>query len=173
LTVDEKNDMSMLVNNITDKMMKQIAKIFDSPPVSPATDDEPPHSWIPSFLQKENKAPTPKPVPQVPSASQGSPKPYSRAHEIIEKEENEAMTPQLSELKKEALAFFAKWRTGLMTRIRELKVSEQAPSPAPAGRGARGGIRGGRGMPRGRGVPLPARGRGGRGGRLTVQTPSM
>ncbi|KAM0486124.1 hypothetical protein ACHAPX_000826 [Trichoderma viride] len=85
----------------------------------------------------------------------GSSKPFDKTHDIIEKEEKEAMTPQLRELKKEALIFFRKWQTIVLQRVRDIAVSDQ-PGPQLSIRG-RG--RGMRGMPRGRGG-------GGRGGGL-------
>lgn len=63
------------------------------------------------------------------------------------------MTPQLSELKKEALAAFKKWQTLVLQRLRDITVNDpQSTQTVARGRG-RGG-RGGGGF----------RGRGGRGG---------
>ncbi|GFP54136.1 uncharacterized membrane protein C6F6.13c [Trichoderma asperellum] len=77
----------------------------------------------------------------------GSSKTFDRPHETIEKEEKEAMTPQLRELKKEALIFFRKWQNIVLQRVRDIAVSDHPVSQL----NTRGRGRGMRGMPRGRG----------------------
>ena len=150
----EKNDLTTLVNAITEKMHNDISIIFDSPPVSPVLAEKGHHHWLwlPLLHRDENKE-------NIPTSSRmfqrgtGNPVPYKKAHSIIKKEEKEAMTPQLGELKKEALAFFRKWQTAVLQRIRDINVSDpQAAQGNSRGRG-RGLIRGG------------TRGRGGRGGK--------
>lgn len=151
ISVAEKNDLNTLVNAISEKMHRDISNIFDSPPLAPIKGEHGHHHWLSLSLIhcKENRPPTSQPHPS--GRGDGS-KAYKQAHQIVEKEENEAMTPQLGELKKETLIFFRKWQTAVLTRLRDLNVSETAAPPAnPRGRGR--GFRGG------------GRGRGGRGGR--------
>lgn len=155
LSLAEKNDYNTLVSAITDKLLNNISSIFDSPPVSPVESAHGFHHWLslPLIHRKENKPSLP--ASQAVKAG-GLSETYTMAHQIIEKEEKEAMTPQLKELKKDALTFFRKWQGNVLTRLRELKVNDpNAEQEASRGRGRGRGARGGRG-PRG--------GRGGRGG---------
>lgn len=92
---------------------------------------------------------------------------YDKTREIIEKEEKEAMTPQLRELKKEALTFFRKWQTIVLQRLRDIAVNDQPGAQASS----RGRGRGLRGPPRGRGGG--GRGGGPSRGPLTLATGSM
>lgn len=157
----EKNDLATLVNAITEKMHKDISNIFDSPPVTPINGEHGHHHWLslPLLHRKENKENMP-PSSQTFQQGGGSSSSYRKTHDIIEKEEKEAMTPQLRELKKEALTFFRKWQTVILQRIRDISVSD----PQAAQGGIRGRGRGGaRGVTRGRG------GRVSRGG-LTLAT---
>ena len=150
LAVAEKNDLITLVTAITEKMLKDICNIFDSPPISPVDSDYGHHHWLllPRFHHNENI---------VPSCFSGAKAPedktYNKAHHIIEKEEKEAMTPQLRELKKEALVFFRKWQNLVLQRLKDMSISETPPPQANTR---------GRGRGNARGAP---RGRGGRGGR--------
>lgn len=161
----EKNDLTTLVNAITERMHNNISTIFDSPPVTPVLEEQV-HNywlWLPLLHRKEDKENIP-PSSGIFQRGAGSSTPYNKASSIIKKEEKEAMTPQLGELKKEALAFFRKWQASILQRIREINVSDpQAVQGNSRGRG-RGFIRGG--TPRGRG------GRGGKTGRggLTLAT---
>lgn len=155
LSIAEKNDLVTLVNAITERMARDISNIFDSPPVAPIQSDHDHHHhhWLLLPLhhhQKQHKSTSHSlmGIKQI-----GSSKPFDKTHDIIEKEEKEAMTPQLRELKKEALIFFRKWQGIVLQRVRDIAVSDQ-PGPQLSIRG-RG--RGMRGMPRGRGG-------GGRGG---------
>ncbi|KAK1674425.1 hypothetical protein BDP55DRAFT_694805 [Colletotrichum godetiae] len=172
LTLEEKNELINLVSNILDSMQDQISNIFHSPPITPATTEDPQHSWLSlSLLKKGNSKPA---VPQTqPSANKenaGSASTsnqqkggltYNKAHEIVEKEEKEAMTPQLQELKKECLVVFRKWQGNVLTRAKDISVKDPEASAASAGRG------GGRGAG-GRGTT--PRDRGGRSGTLSVKT---
>lgn len=160
LSIAEKNDLVTLVNAITERMARDISNIFDSPPVAPLQSDHDHHHhhWLllPLHHQKQHK-PTSHSLMGIKRI--GSSKPFEKTHDIIQKEEKEAMTPQLRELKKEALIFFRKWQTIVLQRVREIAVSDQpAPHLSIRGRG-----RGMRGMPRGRGG-------GGRGGSM-VRSP--
>ncbi|OHW99888.1 DUF726 domain-containing protein [Colletotrichum incanum] len=182
LTIDEKNELISLVSNILDSMQDQISNIFHSPPITPATTQDPNNSWLSLSLfkntanaitQSQNTADKENARPSSASAQQDAGKTYNRAHEIVEKEEKEAMTPQLQELKKECLVVFRKWQGNVLTRAKDISVRDPEASAAPAGRGSRGSRgprdgRGDRGTPKGgRGTP---RGRGGRGGPLGVKT---
>ncbi|CCF38364.1 hypothetical protein CH063_09466, partial [Colletotrichum higginsianum] len=183
LTIDEKDELISLVSNILDSMQDQISNIFHSPPITPATTEDPQHSWLSLSLlknkasaisQSQSTANKENTRPSSSSAQQDAGKTYKKAHDIVEKEEKEAMTPQLQELKKECLVVFQKWQGNVLTRAKDISVKDpEASSAGPAGRGGRGGRgtrggRGDRGTPQGgRGTP---RGRGGRGGPLSVKT---
>jgi len=182
LTLDEKNELISLVNNILDSMQDQISNIFHSPPITPATAEDPGNSWLSLslFKNKANAITQPQSIankenarPSSASTQQNAAKTYNRAHEIVEKEEKEVMTPQLQELKKECLVVFKKWQGNVLTRAKDISVRDPEVSNTPAGRGGRGGRgarggRGDRGMPQG-GRAAP-RGRGGRGDPLGVKT---
>ncbi|KAK1972140.1 DUF726-domain-containing protein [Colletotrichum sublineola] len=182
LTLDEKNELISLVSNILDSMQDQISNIFHSPPITPATVEDPNNSWLSLSLFKNTSNAITQPQsaankenvrPSSASTQQNAAKTYNRAHEIVEKEEKEAMTPQLQELKKECLVVFKKWQGNVLTRAKDISVRVPEASTSPTDRGGRGGrgTRGGRGD---RGTPqggrAAPRGRGGRGGPLGVKT---
>lgn len=189
LTLEEKNELINLVSNILDSMQDQISNIFHSPPITPATTEDPQHSWLSLSLLKNKVSGTPA-APQ--SQSQGGANKentgpastsnqqkgsltYNKAHEIVEKEEKEAMTPQLQELKKECLVVFRKWQGNVLTRAKDISVKDPEASAAQASRGGRGAVRGARGGRGDRGAPqggrgTAPRGRGSRGGALSVKT---
>ncbi|PHH85577.1 hypothetical protein CDD83_219 [Cordyceps sp. RAO-2017] len=126
VSIAERNDLTTLVSAITEKMHDDISTIFDSPPASAAlaqherlhhhhhNKQHHHHRFSLAIFNchaadKENDA-------LAASASQSNlggdgSKTYAKAHQIVEKEEAEAMTPQLGELKKEALLFFRKWQS--------------------------------------------------------------
>ena len=153
ISLAEKKDLLTLVSAITDRQHNDISTIFDSPPVSPVDNTHGHHHWLalPLLCKKESKLNI---MPSVHMHKTNSaPNNYEKTHDIIEKEEKQAMTPQLSELKKEALAAFKKWQALVLQRLRDITVHDpQSTQAAVRGRG-RGG-RGGGGF----------RGRGGRGG---------
>ncbi|KAH7321131.1 hypothetical protein B0I35DRAFT_501248 [Stachybotrys elegans] len=163
ISIAEKNDLITLVNAITERLHNNISNIFDSPPISPIIGGNENHQWLSLPLlhrkdrsqDKENESPLSSQTGK-PSIGDGS-KSFHKAHGIIEKEEKEAMTPQLQELKKEAVTFYQKWQTMLLNRLREVAVQEPAAQPPTRGRG-----RGCRGNARGRG--------GGRGGKVNPIT---
>ncbi|KAF5511702.1 putative membrane protein [Colletotrichum siamense] len=182
-SLEEKNEIIKLVSDVLDNMKDQISNIFHSPPITPASTENPQHSWLSlSLLKGRGSKPTPSPQPQPQLAGKENPtsssggdgagKTYAKAHEIVEKEEKEAMTPQLQELKKECLVVFTKWQGNVLLRVKDISVKDPDAAEAPAARGGRGGrgsrgARGDRGAPQGgRGTP---RGRG-RGGNLSVKT---
>ncbi|KEY70100.1 hypothetical protein S7711_09098 [Stachybotrys chartarum IBT 7711] len=150
ISLAEKNDLVTLVNAITEKMLNDISSIFDSPPITPIQGYHGHHHWLSLSLltHKGNKENTPPTTYPGKSTQGDGSKSYSKTHHIIEKEEKEAMTPQLQELKKEAVTFYQKWQTLFLNRIRELSVQEQPAQtngppfqPRGRGRGARGSVR--------------------------------
>ncbi|WYZ37295.1 hypothetical protein EsH8_II_000801 [Colletotrichum jinshuiense] len=183
LTLEEKNELINLVGNVLENMKDQLSNIFHSPPITPATTEDPQHSWLSLSLAKNKTGNNPaasqsrsnvnKEAAGPSSASsnqQSTGKLYDKAHGIVEKEEKEAMTPQLQELKKECLVVFKKWQGNVLTRAKDISVNDPDASAGRGGRGGRGtrGGRGDRGAPQGgRGTQ---RGRGGRGGPLSVKT---
>ena len=152
ISLAEKNDLCTLVNAITEKIHKEISNIFDAPPLHLVENEQGHnHGLLRSLLHrddKENKPPSYQPSSMA--KGDGS-KTYIKTHEIIEKEEQEALTPQLKELKKEALVFFRKWQNSILQRMRDINVND----PAQLQNNVRGRGRGMRGS--------PSRGRGGRG----------
>ncbi|KAM0348428.1 hypothetical protein ACHAPU_004401 [Fusarium lateritium] len=170
LSVAERNDLTTLITAITEKLHNDISVIFDSPPVTPTLGDVGDighHHWLALSIQtngKENINPQSrsleKGVTKVPIASQ----PSVDTPEQAEKENSETATPQLRELKKEALTFFRKWQSIFLQRLRDISVSESTTSQSNMrgrGRGNARGVRGGR-VARG--------GRGGARGGLTLAT---
>ncbi|KAM6518210.1 hypothetical protein FSOLCH5_006984 [Fusarium solani] len=160
----ERNDLVTLINAITEKLHNDISIIFDSPPVTPVLGDQDigHHQLLALSLRNTKENANHKLSSQVKRATQ-VPQPSSKVAESGEKGDAEEITPQLRELKKEALLFYRKWQTIAMQRFRDLSVMEaNAPQTNIRGRG-RGSTRGVRGGRAGRG------GRGGRGG-LTVTT---
>lgn len=156
ISLAEKNDLTTLVSAITERLHRDISNIFDSPPVTPVDNGHGHHHWLslPLLSRKDSRLNI-LPSIHVHKADNDASKGYTKTHQIIEKEEKEAMTPQLRELKKEALAFFRKWQALIVQRLKDITVNDpQASQGAPRGRG-RGGFRGGNSF----------RGRGARGGR--------
>ncbi|KAF4456784.1 hypothetical protein F53441_1135 [Fusarium austroafricanum] len=164
LSVAERNDLTTLITAITEKLHNDISVIFDSPPVTPTLGDLGDighHHWLALSLKtnrKENVKPRSsslgKLVTNLPQSS-------ADTAQSPDKEGAENITPQLRELKKEALVFFRKWQSIFLQRLRDISVTESnAPQANNRGRG-RGTARGGRVARGGRG--------GGRGG-LTLAT---
>ncbi|KAG5983930.1 hypothetical protein E4U55_006713 [Claviceps digitariae] len=161
----EKNDFVTLVNAITENMHRDISNMFDSPPVRPIRGETEQHHWLslPLLGRRGSNKENVSALETFRDKSHGlSTTTYKKTHQIIEKEENEAMTPQLRELKKEALAYFRKWQGNVLQRLREINVNDSIPyisGSRARGRGVvRGGYRAGRG------------GRGGRGGGTVALT---
>jgi hypothetical protein len=175
LTFEEKNAIVSLMTSLTDKMQRNLSLSFDSPPVTPATNEYPQNTWLSLPLMKENVVPiaTNSKESVATTATKGprrknSSRTCSKAREILEKEENEAMTPHMQELKKEAITSFKKWQNIVLQRVRDIIVKEpetlntansesllscggrgRGASEARGARGQRGGraSRGGRGLP--------------------------
>ncbi|CAG7556650.1 unnamed protein product [Fusarium equiseti] len=173
LSAAEKNDLTTLITAITEKLHNDISIIFDSPPVTPTLGDLSlnnidqvdigHHHWLALSLQTNGKE---NADPRHSNAGNGMPK-ITRTDETAapspDKEESEAITPQLRELKKEALVFFRKWQSIFLQRLRDISVTESNGSQSNMRGRGRGNARGARGGRAARG------GRGGRGG-LTLAT---
>ncbi|QPH05988.1 hypothetical protein C2857_004148 [Epichloe festucae Fl1] len=159
ISLAEKNDFVTLVNAITENMHRDVSNMFDSPPVRPIRGQAEQNHWLslPLLHRRESNKENESTLNTFRGNGQGpSSTTYENTHQIIEREENEAMTPQLRELKKEALAYFRKWQGNVLQRLREMDVNDSMSCVSGSrarGRGARGGYRAGRS------------GRGGRGGR--------
>lgn len=136
-------------------MHNDISNIFDSPPVSPVSQEASQHHWLSLPLAyrraKENGLPSSRTYQQAGSSS----KSYNKAHNSTEHEEKESITPQLRELKKESLAFFRKWQTTILARLRDTTVADPNVAQGDARGHGRGGIRG---AFRGRGSERAGRG---------------
>lgn len=164
ISAAERNDLSTLVNAITDRMNNGISNIFDSPPVSPVQDEFHQHHWLSLSLKdrqdKENRSP---------SLRQTNGSAASKAaiddHLATEHSNADGITPQLQELRKEALVSFRRWQALVITRLREISVNDAGVNNQLAFRGRGRGFRGVRGT---RGAVRGGRG-GGRGG-LTLTT---
>lgn len=155
----EKNDFITLVNAITENMHRDLSNMFDSPPVRPIRGEIEQHHWLslPLLRRRGSNKENVLALDAFRNNSHGlSTTTYKKAHQIIEKEENEAMTPQLRELKKEALAYLRKWQSSVLQRLREINVNDSIPHVSGSRTRGRGGARGGYRAGRG--------GRGGRGG---------
>ncbi|KJZ80415.1 hypothetical protein HIM_00265 [Hirsutella minnesotensis 3608] len=150
ITAVEKNEVNVLVCAITEKMHDDISVNFDSRSASPLPDEQGGHHQLSLAIyhrqgeNKEDKAPEPISSPSKTAGAQS--KSYARAHETLEREERETMTPHLRELRKEAIDSFRKWQGEIIRRTREMFVRE-APGPQNAfrgrgGRAQRGGSRG-------------------------------
>ncbi|PHH73204.1 hypothetical protein CDD82_5610 [Ophiocordyceps australis] len=167
ISLAERNDLTTLVGAITDKMHNDIGAIFDSPPVTPVWSDHDHHHWLSLALFHRRHGDHKENNPSLVSSSLPMPKPkfvgdgskvYSKAHGIVEKEETQAMTPQLCELKKEALTFFRKWQNAIIQRTRDIIVTDASSTSTAQANNVRGrGGRGFRGGPRGRGGRGPPR----------------
>jgi hypothetical protein len=151
LSTAEKNDLFTLINAITEKLHNDITSIFESSPVTPTTCENGHHHWLlmPLLRPRDGISHAAHLMKEIRKTNE--PTSYEKAHDIIDKEEKQSMSPQLGELKKEAEAYFRKWQTLLLQRVRDIVVND-IPD-------AQGGHRG-----RGRGVRGAVRGRGGRGG---------
>jgi hypothetical protein len=160
VSVAEKNDLIILVTAISEKMYRDINRLFDSQQVAPLDDNgDEMHNWLALALTLTQK---PEKSFSRPSTS-GSGKParspttaYYQSSDM-DSGDDQSMTPQLQELKREAIAFFRKWQAALLQRLRDIGVSDIEPeqaswrgrgrvtrsrSRARIGRAARGGGRG-------------------------------
>lgn len=162
ISIAERNDLITLVSAITERMHANISNVFDSPPITPIEDGHGHLHWLSLSLSqlKENKPPNS--LSQLSITDSDESNPQKPTGKVVEKEEGEAMTPQLRELKREALLYFRKWQAAVLQRLRDMSVTE----PTTFNTGSRGRGRGYRGGFRGRGSRGSAPGRGG----LTLAT---
>ncbi|KAM5384302.1 hypothetical protein ACJZ2D_001607 [Fusarium nematophilum] len=160
LSVAERNDFVTLITAITETLHNNISLIFDSPPVTPVLGDSGDtghHHWLSFSLQNGKENIQPRASSQVHKPAQAY-QPSKKTTEATDKEDPETITPQLKELKKEALIFFRKWQAIVVQRFRDISVMDtNTPQANVRGRG-RGSPRGMRGGRASRGA------RGGRGG---------
>ena len=156
ISLAERNDLVSLVTAITEKLHSDLETMFDSPPVRPQ--DPHPNShyqWLSLSLSSSRNEINKE---SVSTGSKGRRRgKYARAQalktvqRVAERQTTASLTPQLRELKKEASAFFRKWQSAVLQRLREIGVNDatiSSPGLRGRGRGPRGtcrGIRGGRG----------------------------
>lgn len=149
ISIAEKNGLTVLVNEVTDKIHNEISGIFDSTRLSSFATEYGHHNWLGRSMLPINKENMPPPSSQPSSLARGDgSERYNQTHQLLEKEEKESLSPQLSELKKEALTLFRKWQNTLLHRMRDIVVND--PNNLNAnfrgrGRGTRGGPVRGRG----------------------------
>lgn len=161
ISIAERNDLATLMNAITEKLHNNISVVFDSPPVTPVLGELGNNTWLSLSPQsgKENIDPN---VPSQLKRPLENSKPYSKPSLSNDNDDDESITPQLQELRKEALVFFRKWQACILQRLRDMNVNEANIPPTNfRGRG-RANFRGARGARAGRG------GRGGNRGGLTL-----
>lgn len=157
VSASEKSDLIILVTAITEKMYRDINRLFDSPQGPLLKEQGPNPNWLALALrhhesnEKENAAP---PI----SFANKPPQPVRKQPQIHEDTTAGSLPTQLQELKKEAIIHFRKWQANLLQRLRDLAVVNPDEQQASRGRGrgyrgaaprARGGGRGGK--PNGRG----------------------
>jgi hypothetical protein len=151
ISLAEKNDLVTLVNAITEKIHKDVGNMFDSPPVTALGGQQSDHHGLFRSMThhggKENLPPPSQPSSMTIGDGSST---YIKTHQVVDKEEQESLTPQLRELKKEALLALRKWQSLVVSRMRDLVVTDSVMM-STNGRGRGRGVRG-----------SPVRGRGGR-----------
>ncbi|KAJ9149285.1 DUF726-domain-containing protein [Pleurostoma richardsiae] len=147
LTPGQKAELVQLVTRVTDRLYKQLNDIFDCPPLSDSMNIQnrlktwlvvPPQlSLNADSSQSDQKEDTKAPELQRGKDNDLAHQDEARAQGVIEKEEREALTPSMSELKKEVLVHFKKWQTSMLKRVSDISVSNttqqrqgQGPSKA-------------------------------------------
>ncbi|KAM5352003.1 hypothetical protein ACJ41O_004726 [Fusarium nematophilum] len=126
LSVAERNDFVTLITAITETLHNNISLIFDSPPVTPVLGDSGDtghHHWLSFSLQNGKENIQPRASSQVHKPAQAY-QPSKKTTEATDKEDPETITPQLKELKKEALIFFRKWQAIVVQRFRDISVMD-------------------------------------------------
>lgn len=173
ISVAERTELVNLINTITEKMLRDINSLFDSPPIDSHSTSENADSLVNclSLALHNYNCRQQQQVNIKLQSSRSSFDPKSRGskivHNIAAVEEKKSISPQLIELKKEAVAFFKKWQGNVLQKFRDINVAAEppvnsAPSTVKASRGiARGrssgrGIRGGGGGGSSRGGGLTA-----------------
>ncbi|KAL1881979.1 hypothetical protein VTK73DRAFT_3308 [Phialemonium thermophilum] len=128
LTAGEKNELSLLVSKITDRMQQQITRVFDATGVGDPQKNSPPSFWskLPANLrdlslshrEKEN-------VNLVNTEPKEGPADADAAAPGTKKEK-EALG--LEELKKETLQYFRRWQTAVQRRVADISVKNTSAS---------------------------------------------
>ncbi|OAA76189.1 DUF726 domain protein [Akanthomyces lecanii RCEF 1005] len=155
----ERSDLIILVTAITEKMYRDINGLFDSPPIPYMEGEGRDRNWLALALREQQSGDKENAVP--PKTFANRPVGSAVRKPSLHEEEDDETTPQLQELRREAVAFFRKWQSSLLQRVKELAVTTVEEDVASRGRG-----RGSRGAPRGRAE------RGGRGGRVRGGRPN-
>lgn len=156
----ERSDLIILVTAITEKMYRDINGLFDSPPIPYMEGEGRDRNWLALALREQQSSDKENAVPAKTFANRPVGSALKKAF-MHQEEEDDETPPQLQELRREAVAFFRKWQSSLLQRVKELAVTTAEEDVASRGRG-----RGARGAPRGRAE------RGGRGGRGRGARPS-
>ncbi|KAJ4153131.1 hypothetical protein LMH87_009635 [Akanthomyces muscarius] len=155
----ERSDLIILVTAITEKMYRDINGLFDSPPIPYMEGEGRDRNWLALALREQQSSDKENAVP--PKTFANRPVGSAVRKPSLHEEEDDETPPQLQELRREAVAFFRKWQSSLLQRVKELAVTTVEEDVASRGRG-----RGSRGAPRGRAE------RGGRGGRVRGGRPN-
>ena len=155
LSLAEKNDLTILVTAITEKIHRDTTGIFDSTPILKIEDEHDNHQWLsrslPNHLDANKENQPLQNGNKISSSQKFDVKPLQNSHAPIHGEEEETITPQLQELKKEASMFCRKWQQSVIARLKDLTLTDQNPPQSSfrgrgrGFRGASGGTRGGRG----------------------------
>lgn len=159
VSVAEKNDLIILVTAISEKMYRDINRLFDSQQITPHGDQDDLHNWLALALTLNPNCENGVSRPSTATSGKAPKVSMPSDHHMGDTDsgEDQSMTPQLQELKREAIAFFRKWQAALLQRLRDIGVSDVEPEQT-SWRGRGRGVRG-----RGR-ARAGKNGRGGRGG---------
>jgi ribosome biogenesis GTPase A len=106
LTTEERTELTLLVANITEIMVKQIHDTFDASVTSTPQSHQ--------ILQPGDKNPN-----KATSAPHEETDEEETARKLLERREKELSAPEMIELKNEAVKFFENWRESLISRLGE------------------------------------------------------
>lgn len=154
ISVAERNDLIALASEISEKMLKDITGVFDSPSIPlqelPNVDN---HFHCMSLALQNHRRRQQQEYSKTKQAiGKGwPPRAQNYPCDTVSLTKVQSSTPQLGELQKEAVAFFRKWQTATMQKLRDITVS---PAPVNVAQISE--------THRGRSVRGSARGRGGR-----------
>lgn len=145
----EKNDLLILVDDITGNMLKHITDVFESPalvPLQELTDASCHPNCMTQALQthrrnQERNRQNGKKVDSTVKSSRPGTANSAR-------QESKPTPPQLAELRKESVLFFNKWQTTLTQKLKDITI---IPAPIRSSDTVSGRARTGRGGHRGRG----------------------
>ncbi len=158
MNMEQKNSLQNLVTSIMEDMQRDLRDSFDNMGVGYDPSEEgikPPKAlcnMVPNprsvkyrhlFSNKDNgdlDAHVPQLVPPAPIlppslTSLTIPKSVDEASQMSGKSENEILSSSLSELKRDALAYFTKWRTNVQRRTGDMVIKGSGAGGAPAGQG--------------------------------------